>query len=606
MDEFQQRAICHAQGPALVLAGPGSGKTTVIVNRLIRLVKVAKQPPEKIVAISFTRASARELQKKSIQAFPILNKVRFGTFHSFFLSLLKEAGIYDYRDVLDETEKNRVLKTIVQRQLKSNFVAGEVLEIIKSELGKERTIGQGKQVQEQPAQKMIERIRQEYEGYKQDHHKLDFEDILRKTKELLQQDGSFLRQLQDRYQFFFVDEFQDINQVQFEVLQLLLGIGQNIFAVGDEDQSIYGFRGSKPDFLMDFEKHFEQAVVYRILNSYRCPEKIIKLSNRLIEKNNQRTAKQIVSQRKISGEIIVNAFENVEDQAKYIRDQILCQNRPKREYMVIYRTNAQALPLIKELSHSNIPFRAKDFHFNLFDHFIYQDIMAYLRLAMQQMQGENLLKTENRPLVNRILNKPNRGLKNVSMQTRSEVNFLGRLENLVGDHKIDKILKKDLSQMQGQDFEGAIHSILEGIGYNNYLKGYAFHYKVPLDRFLETVEDISGLVDPTSEISVAVRQLQLLEGVNKNLKKDQLMGEDQVLLTTAHGAKGLERPYIFVISMNQGILPHNRSIDDHLEEERRLCYVALTRSQEILDLSYLKSESRQVLEKSLFLTDMGI
>lgn len=600
MDEFQRGAVSHKTGAALVVAGPGSGKTRVIAERLRYLVSDQKVSARSIVALSFTRAASKELRDRSLQMDGSLSEVFFGTFHSFFLRLLRESGFYDYDSVMDESEKNAVIRDIVRAELGISSVPPEIVDMLRHE------IANADSGRSDPASKaFVRRAAQRYREYKNLRKKIDFEDIIRETKKILEEEAGFCASLRQRYRYFFVDEYQDIDPLQFESIRLLLGPEKNLFAVGDEDQSIYGFRGADPAFLTEFERYFEKAAIYRLTRSYRCPQRIMTAANRLIAHNKKRRPKKMFSQTGEEGTVRLICCKDRREQAECIRRRILQIGRPE-DCMVIYRSHIEALPLMQSLSEANIPFAAKDFRFGLFRHFIYRDLQAFLRLMLRfQDQKADMRREEDIRDINRVLNKPHRHLLPLSF-ARPE-SLRGRFEEAVKRKKIEKTLVRDLMKLDRNSFTAAAEGILFGIGYRRYLEGCSLLFNLSMEVFEEVLEQIFSLVSEGADAAAALSELEECRRLEE--KKRVKTGEEQsVLLVTAHGAKGLEREYVFVLSLNQGVFPHIRNMsgnrDENLEEERRLLYVAMTRSKSELELFTL-SDPRGG-EKSVFLSEIGI
>lgn len=607
MDEIQKRAINHGDGPALVIAGPGSGKTSVIVKRLERLVLKVGVPPSSIVAISFTKASSEELKTRSLEVSGKLSEVYFGTFHSFFLHLLTVGGFYSYKNVLGNQEKSEVLKKILQEETGMSYVADEVLAILDKELAKSRRKKE-ESLSHDAVEVLVRQVSERYEVDKKKNHRIDFEDILDQTWKHLQENKEFRERIQRKYRYFLVDEYQDINRTQFEVLRLLLGKRDNLFAVGDEDQSIYAFRGSDPNFLTGFEEFFPKASIYPMSRSYRCPQSVLDLSNRLIQRNQDRTEKQIRSASDRQGKVNIRCFSDESAQARSIRETMERESITPKDCMVIYRTHRQALALAKEFSDCNIPFEAKDYRSTLFRHFIYKDVMAYAELIAKRRSGRwDWSKAEDINRLHRVLNKPYRGLKPLMLEKNNEyLSWDRRIERFYRRYRIGVLLFSKFDKMEVESFERVMSSILEELSYRKYLEEYARFYKIDYRHFEEVIAEIKEMVPSGSDIFTAVENLRFLEHIHERELEKSHLKKCGVLLTTAHGSKGLERDHVFLISLNQGLFPHKKSMEERMEEERRLFYVALTRTKANLTLSYLEKKQGESDFKSCFLSEMGL
>lgn len=273
--------------------------------------------------------------------------------------------------------------------------------------------------------------------------------------------------------------------------------------------------------------------------------------------------------------------------------------------MILYRTNAQALPLMKELSDSNIPFVIKDYAFSLFDHFLYRDMMAYIYLMLRVREGKlDFENVSDRRALHRILNRPTRGLKPLLSKKEGEnFSFQERTEDFFRRRAILSTLVPELLSVDSDDFDKSLENLWNQIGYRKYLEAYAKVYQIETEELEEVIQTVRSYVPMGSDLKTGMRTLRELESFRK--ERSEHKKDSGVLLTTVHGAKGLEREEIYLISLNQGIFPHRKSIEQSMEEERRLFYVALTRSRSDVMLSYIEESSDRAMKKSCFLSEMG-
>ena len=424
MDFEQKEAIYHSSGPALVIAGPGCGKTSVITERIYNMVNVLNIDPKSIVALSFTRYSSSELKQRTVKKDSCLGSVFFGTIHSFFLSILKDYFSYPKDSVIGNEEKNNLIINIISNIISSNYIPNEALDIISSKISEIKNSNydfDNRNAKINFENDFIKTIYIKYNSWLEDNNKLDFDDILSKTHHLVKSNPHILNLIRKRYMYFIIDEFQDINKVQFDTIRLFLSSDENLFVVGDEDQSIYGFRGASPVFMVNFTNYFKNAKIYPIIKSYRCPPEILNVANELISKNKSRTSKTIESGKNNQGFVRIIKYTDVIEQAKNIANEI--KQSKSTSNMIISRTNFEILPFIKSMRDYNIKFKIKDKEFNFFSNFIFKDIMSYLKLSQNYSLDQ----------INRIRNKPDRGLNYI----HNENDF-----RCISVSKIKKTIKK--------------------------------------------------------------------------------------------------------------------------------------------------------------------
>ncbi len=597
MDFEQKEAINHSIGSALVIAGPGCGKTTVITERIFNMVDNLQINPTSIVALSFTRYSSNELRQRTISKDYSLEGVFFGTIHSFFLSILIDYFSYPKNSVIGNEEKNSLLKSIISTMISSDYIPSEAVHIISSKISeiknsKNNSVSEinvckaSYEVNVDFENYFIKEIYNKYNTWLEKNHKLDYDDILSKTFNQVKSEPYILNLIKQKYKYFIIDEFQDISKVQFDTIRLLLSEDENLFAVGDEDQSIYGFRGASPVFMVDFENYFKNAKIYRIIKSYRCPAEILNIANELISKNKSRTKKILQSSKNERGTVRVTRYLDVFAQAKNIASEI--KEFKTTDNMIISRTNFEMLPLIKYLRDYNIKFKIKDKEFNFFSNFIFKDIMAYLKLS------ENY----STKLINKIRNKPDRSLNYIEDYEYLFENIsVSKIKKLIKLHA----LKKQIYALNGLKFFEAVNYIRTTIGYDDYLVSYSKKYDIDIEYLYEFFEVFYSLVDNETNVKDAIK---LLEKEYRNYLA-QSTGSDEdsdVLLVTAHSSKGLEADNVYLVSLNKEQFPHIRASD--IEEERRLAYVAITRAKKNLYISYLSVNKRKTAYPSEFLSDI--
>ncbi len=599
----QTKAITHTSGPCLVLAGPGSGKTAVITKRAEYLITERGVPPQRILVVTFTKAAAGEMRTRFEQ---MTSKkypgISFGTFHAVFFTILKYAYHYNASSIIQEEVKYQFLREIIARNQiecedESEFVSNLISEI--SALKNSGAAAEnyypmhcGKEV--------FQLLHSEYARYMREHHLIDFDDILVYTKELLEQRADIRGAWQQKFQYIMVDEFQDINRLQYETVRLLCGDAANLFVVGDDDQSIYRFRGSKPELMLNFPKDYPSAQVVRLSVNYRCPKEVVDRAGRLIRHNTQRFDKQIVSAGADGKAFFLAQFETVKEENQSVIDLIRMQAERGIRYgqmAVLYRTNTQPGPLIAKLMEYNLPFRTKERIPNLYDHWIAQDIKTYFSLALGSRQRRELLRIMNRP--NRYISRESLPAGEVSFddwqEFYSEQTWIAeRIEQLAYDLQV-------LSRITPY---AAVNYIRKSIGYDAYLSEYARRRQLPANELFETVDE---LLESTRDYKRLDDWLEFTEEYTEKLKQEQRRqpDTDSISVLTLHGAKGLEYDVVIIPDVNEGLIPYKKAVlDAELEEERRMLYVGMTRTRQALFLSYVKTIRSKKAEPSCFLTEI--
>ncbi|MDE6888076.1 MAG: ATP-dependent helicase [Eubacterium sp.] len=599
----QTKAITHTSGPCLVLAGPGSGKTAVITKRAEYLITECGVPPQRILVVTFTKAAAGEMRTRFEQ---MTSKkypgISFGTFHAVFFTILKYAYHYNASSIIQEEVKYQFLREIIARNQiecedESEFVSNLISEI--SALKNSGTAAEnyypmhcGKEV--------FQLLHSEYARYMREHHLIDFDDILVYTKELLEQRTDIRGAWQQKFQYIMVDEFQDINRLQYETVRLLCGDAANLFVVGDDDQSIYRFRGSKPELMLNFPKDYPSAQVVRLSVNYRCPKEVVDRAGRLIRHNKQRFDKQIVSAGADGKAFFLAQFETVKEENQSVIDLIRMQAERGVRYgqmAVLYRTNTQPGPLIAKLMEYNLPFRTKERIPNLYDHWIAQDIKTYFSLALGSRQRRELL---------RIMNRPNRYISRESLQT-GEVSFDDWQEFYSEQTWIAERIEQlayDLQVLSRITPYAAVNYIRKSIGYDAYLSEYARRRQLPANELFETMDE---LLESTRDYKRLDDWLEFTEEYTEKLKQEQRRqpDTDSISVLTLHGSKGLEYDLVIIPDVNEGLIPYKKAVlDAELEEERRMLYVGMTRTRQALFLSYVKTIRSKKAEPSCFLTEI--
>ena len=606
LNTAQQEAVRHETGPMLVLAGPGSGKTTVLLCRISRLLERGLAKPQEILALTFSKAAAEEM-KSRFEKLNGSNRVSFGTFHSIFFRILRSRYGWNVEQIFQEDERRTVLRNIIEaekwdipdlEEYISQFFSQ--LSLMNSELEQpNRFTPTGMPVEE------FRKLYRAYEGYKERHEKLDFDDMLTQCYQLLREDAAVRDYWQRKYKFILVDEFQDVNQAQFACLQILAERHQNLFVVGDDDQSIYAFRGARPDFLLHFPTLYPTAKKVTLNTNYRSTERIVNLAERVIGNNEVRFVKNMKGIGADGDKVTFFLAEDAAKEAAHIGEKIgrlLDEGVPLTEIAVIYRTNLQGGAFARELYKRGIPYDLRDNSGNVYEHWVAKDLLAYLLLAENE---------ESDSALRRILNKPKRYIgKDLLAEAETMPYTLLRsffvCPSLKGwqEENLEN-LRIDLNQIRKRTPYDALKYIRKVIGYDEYLEEFAAYRRTSAQVLQEIADEIMETAKDCADVRGFREQLERLSLQMKEQSRKKGQKRNGVALMTMHGAKGLEFRAVFLPSLVEGIVPHEKGLDT-VAEERRLFYVAMTRASEKLCLSAIQQRYEKERKPSRFLAEMGL
>ena len=606
LNAAQKEAVCHETGPMLVLAGPGSGKTTVLLCRILRLLERKLARPQEILALTFSKAAADEM-KGRFQKARGPEGVSFGTFHSVFFRILRSKYGWGVERVFQEEERRNVLRNIVEEakwdipdieEYISQFFAQ--LSLMNSELENPKTF--------EPAGMPVEEFRKlynAYEKYKERQEKLDFDDMLTLCYQLLNEDPEVREYWQRKYKFILVDEFQDVNKAQFACLRILAEKHGNLFVVGDDDQSIYAFRGARPDFLLQFPVLYPDAKKVTLNINYRSTERVIALAEKVIGNNETRFVKNMKGIGQDGDKVTFFLAENIAKEAECIGEKIgklLDEGVPLTEIAVIYRTNLQGGAFARELYKRGIPYDLRDNSGNVYEHWVAKDLLAYLLLAENE---------ESDSALRRILNKPKRYIGKDLLAEAETMPY-----NLLRSFFVCPSLKKwqeehlenlrvDLSHVRKRAPYDGLRYVRKVIGYDEYLEEFAAYRRTSAQVLQEIADEIMETAKDCADVKMFRERLEELSRQMKEQTHKKGQKRNGVALMTMHGAKGLEFQAVFLPSLVEGVVPHEKGMEE-IEEERRLFYVAMTRAGEKLCLSAAKQRYEKETKPSRFLAEMGL
>ena len=604
LNQAQIEAIAHKDGPCMVLAGPGSGKTTVITNRIKHLIEKHKVKPEEILVITFSKAASKEMRDRFHALWEGKNApVTFGTFHGIYYGILKWAYKLTSENIFSDEQKYQLLQRVVERMNldiddEKDFLQGIVGEIsnIKNNYIKLYEY-QSKNCDEDTFRK----IYQTYEAERKRLKKIDFDDMLVLTYELLQKRPDILKAWQAKYKYILIDEFQDINKVQYDVIRMLAEPENNLFIVGDDDQSIYQFRGARPEIMLNFPKDYPDTRQIILDVNYRSTKTIVNGAGRVIKQNRKRYPKQIITTNEQGMNVHVQEVRHPIEESKYVLKEIqkeLKSGLSPNEIAILFRTNNEARVLVETLMEYNQPYYMKEHFPNLYEHFIAKNFIGYMKMA---------LGDRSRKLFLEIMNRPNRYIGRDSVDS-GEVSFED-LKKFYADKewmqdRIDQ-LDVDLRIIKRCKPYAAIQYIRKHIGYDDFLKEYAIKRRIKLEELMDIVHEIE---ERAKEFKTIEDWFSHIEEYGENLRRQaehRAPSQNAVQLLTMHGAKGLEFHTVFVIGANEDICPYKKAeTAEEIEEERRLFYVAMTRAKKRLVISYSKERNGKKMKQSRFVGEL--
>lgn len=648
-NQAQMTALEHRDGPMMVLAGPGSGKTTVITHRIKRLLE-AGVDPSGILVITFTKAAATEMKERFLRLAreedekrkqaeqraggsrtgaekPFFgtadpgsrrreacgtsleaagSRVSFGTFHSVFYHILKWAYRFPAGNVISGEEKRQYFKKFLDESEMEVEDEAEFISSIINEISYVK--GERLDLKYYYSQNCPEEwFKKLYDGYDEmlkTTGKIDFDDMLVMCHELFTERKDILAAWQKKFKYILVDEFQDINLLQYQVVRMLALPENNLFIVGDDDQSIYRFRGAKPEIMLGFEKDFPGTKRVLLGTNYRSTKEIVETSLRLIEHNKVRFEKKLEPFRGSGRPVDFRVFDNPGHEMDTVAQSIRAYHDAGyqwSEIAVLFRTGANSGLMAERLMGYNIPFKLRDVIPNLYSHWIAKDLFAYMEIAAGSRKRSDFY---------RIMNRPNRYFSRDAFDT--PIVSFDRLKSFYQDRDWmeERIcdLEADLRAMAPLKPVAAVNYIRKAIGYDDYLRSYAEFRRMKPEELFETADK---LAESAAEFATFAEWKEHAARYEEELKKqnqeEREETKDRVTLSTMHSAKGLEYPVVFVVDANEGIVPHHKAgLPADIEEERRLFYVALTRAKDRLHVAAVKERYHRKTDVSRFVEEAGL
>lgn len=610
----QKNAVMHLSGPAQVIAGPGSGKTFTIIQRILYLVHNCQISPDKILVITYTKAAAEEMcsrfkhavseilhEKKEIDNNHDLlyEKVHFGTFHSICWQILRQSGHGSF-SLISESAKRELVRQLLMNmgQNDGSNLYDTISEIINEISRSKNQSGQSIKTLEKERNRLsqsitslsdnkYEEIKNRYEQYLIEQDLLDFDDMITKCLELFNREPAVLKKYQMQFQYILADEFQDINYPQYQILRLLAAPENNLFVVGDDDQAIYGFRGASPGIMKQFLKDYPQGKQFMLTENYRCGSPIVFLAQKMICQNRERFEKQFYPMKK-EGSVNLKCFESRRQEEEYLIQCLkMLEHRQLDKTAVILRTNIEAMQYQELFRMSNIPVLGKPMEdTKIFGSFVIRDMTSFLSFIYNGYKRKDLFG---------FMNKPNRYLLRETF-SEERVSFLHLKQYYAGNPEALKRMEtfwKQLTLAGGLSSTLAISLFRGTLGYDCYLEEKASN-SVQKRQWLCQANQAHELFRnyvPGTDVYQFVREKEK----NTAFLKTDITGNKGVHICTMHGSKGLEFERVFLPDVNEGIIPGKRcTTKEALEEERRLLYVAITRAEKKLEIFYTKERGRTI------------
>ena len=600
-NKAQIQAIQHNKGPCMVIAGPGSGKTTVLTHRVRYLIDRCGVKPSDILVITFTKAAAEQMKFK----FKGLSEgrssaVTFGTFHAVFFTILKAAYNYSARCIITPQVQHEFVKDQIHRLELEYDDEKEAVDGVLSEIS--RVKGEAVNIDEYESRcippQSFRIIYMAYDDMLVRKHLIDFDDMIVQCRELLMQREDYRRAWQNKYKYILIDEFQDINKAQFDVVRILADEYRNLFVVGDDDQSIYGFRGSAPQIMLDFNKYYSDAVRIDMCINYRSTGNIVFASRAVAEENEHRYYKDITTYNSQGDTVSVYEFNSLNDEKAFLVSEIrrlIDTGIAADDIAVLSRTNVIGNMYMSRLESDGIPCCDYSVVQDIYEHWISKDILTYIRIALGSRERIDFL---------RIINKPLRYISRSYITQPADINALKR--GYEGNEQMSEQVEKlasDINMIRNMSPFAAVNYIRKGIGYDEYIRNYIYEHKADKEELYNVLDELAHRASRYMSLS------QWLDGITEYLNQCDTQRRNNTVegvhMLTMHGSKGLEYKIVMVMDVCEGIIPYNKAVlDEQIEEERRLFYVAMTRAKEKLYLLYPKQRYNKDTTRSRFIEEL--
>ena len=599
LDNYQIKAVNAKERNILVVAAPGSGKTTVIINRIKHFIEDLLVKEENIIVLTFTKAAALNMKERYKKTFNKEKSPFFGTFHGLFYKILLREN-YEI-NIINEFNTRKVIEGVLKKY--SDDITEDKIKEVMNNISLFKTSRENiDNFKPSIEKKIFIECYATYSKYKKENNLWDFDDLALTILKLFNEKPKLKEGYKRLFKYILVDEFQDCDQLQIDFLKMMNeGGNTSLFAVGDEDQCIYSFRGSKPEYMVTFDKMFDGGKKYFLSKNYRSNKNIIESSKKVISFNKKRNKKEILWNKETEGIILCKTVMDERDEGEEIAKKIselYNKGINYKDNIVLYRTNMESMSIIDSFIRNKIPFTMLDKEYNFFNHFICKDLLAYLSLAINPYDREAFIKIINKPF--RYISKSNLlYLKEYKIEKDSFDILIEKEDTPPFQKKKLDELKRDFNYIKKSSLSTAIQFIITDLGYMDYLISYA-------EKFRGSIEDLEDILEEfklsASSFKTILEFFNHIDEVGKKIEESKRVGnEDRVLLSTIHGVKGMEFPNVFIINCNEDTIPHISN--DNIEEERRLFYVGITRAIDNLFLYAPKVRKGKFKEASRFLEE---
>ncbi|HBR05297.1 MAG TPA: ATP-dependent DNA helicase [Lachnospiraceae bacterium] len=590
LNASQLAAVAHFKGPMMVLAGPGSGKTTVITKRTEELVREHRVNPENILVVTFTREAARQMGERfESNTGGDIYGVTFSTFHSLFYHIIADAFRGSKIEIISEEDQRTLVTNLVKEILPEVQDAAEMAGSVISEIG----IVKNERIALKDYKPSCTDIKKFNEIYVRYHKELreaglaDFDDLQAVCFNLLSTKKEILEKWRNKYKFILIDEFQDINKIQYDIMKLIAEPLNNIFIVGDDDQSIYRFRGAKPEIMKQFKEEHADCKTVLLDTNYRSGAEIVNTSLKVIGHNRNRFDKKLLASNNTKIPVQLMEFPNVkmeyESVIKLIKLAHECGERYS-ETAVLFRTVNGISSLIYQLSRNNIPYIVNGAMPDMFEHWVVQDLMSYLRMAEGEMSVDDFVRVMNKPkrYISRDGAKAGEYVNETTKQHEISMELMKRYYRMKDKHYMIRNLDQliiDLNFVKRCSLFAGIMYIRNGGGYDSYLREYAMKQHVAYEELVQVADEFADYAkdyNSLEELEESIKEYK----ENAKEKKRESSRTDGVRLMTFHSSKGLEFKRCIIVNAIETITPHKKAESaEELEEERRMFYVAMTRAK---------------------------
>ncbi len=609
----QEKAIRHTTGPAMILAGPGSGKTFTTVQRIKHLITHHGIDPSNILVITFSKAAALEMQERFFHLMePLKPSVWFGTFHAIFYHILRQSAQYRGYTIITESEKRKLIHNIVRMHRRFLYIKEEDYEKLIKTISRIKNIPDfslpvsldsesfnhilaGSVIPESvvPLSEMSKEdlafLLLEYQKYLTEFKQMDFDDIIVYCEMLLVQNTELLRKWQAQFQYILIDEFQDIAPGQYRIMRLLAAPDHNIFIVGDDDQSIYRFRGASPASMHRFMKDYPDARQILLNVNYRCHKQIVDAALTVIAENQQRFEKRIEAEHMEGEGVHCHIFDTQEEEQKYLVDRLNTQLDEKslQQSAIICRTNYECVLWGQVLERNQIPYQLKEVPKSRFNHFVVKDLLAYLELAAG---------SRKRSLFLRIMNRPVRYIRRDSLAEEEITEQMWKQyyrENPVVQDAITGLFG-GLETISARKPYLAIRYIRSVIGYDSYLKDkYNTEQSKEYLQIAEEFQELGRQFASYAELKAYINEYEeMIKQQKMGLSENSDISKKGIDLLTMHASKGLEYDSVYLPGCMEGKIPSKKAVtQEDVEEERRMFYVAMTRARNNLYISAVRDKT---------------